>query len=434
MNELTQNTPSELLTLFVDGELEGSAQTALFAELAGNLELQQELAEHLAIRESVNNDTEAFTPPLEATNAVFAGLGFTSHLESGVNTAENSGATKKEPIAVFFKRIAIPVAAVILATFVTFTALDNHNSGKLDEMSKELQALKHDIKNNSKQVITGAEKNIPIIISKENDENGDDNPEAVAIANPGYQAALSGNRNSVISTRAFDSEEDIAVVEPKVQNPATSVSREKIYELNTFALLDIETNNLPRVMNGDRPMTLDFGSRNGTGNEYTIVARGITAQSYPSTALNPKTDPFFSNISVEGFREMPIKPEFLNKFMAGFSFGQEEFAQIFNHQKPDKVYTTRVEQTSWNYWGCLSLRGEFESVDWLKGCSPFVQMSLGGSNLGAIGKGIAGLNYVSESGLGMQLGLEFSTLLYKHQNILNNTNKLGLTYGLTVNF
>ena len=62
MNEINKHNASELLTLYVDGELDNNSRSALFSELSINSDLQNELGEHLAIREAVRNDSEAFTP------------------------------------------------------------------------------------------------------------------------------------------------------------------------------------------------------------------------------------------------------------------------------------------------------------------------------------------------------------------------------------
>jgi hypothetical protein len=78
MSNILGNTPSEMLHLFVDGELSSSQEHILFSELAGNDDLQSEMRELLSIRDSVQNDIEAFTPPVEATQGVFSRLGFTN--------------------------------------------------------------------------------------------------------------------------------------------------------------------------------------------------------------------------------------------------------------------------------------------------------------------------------------------------------------------
>mgnify|MGYP007034011222 CR=1 FL=1 len=67
---------SELLHDFLDGTLAGEHQESLFHALAQDIDLRAEMQQLLRIKRAVQSDTEAFMPPPEARDAIFARLGF----------------------------------------------------------------------------------------------------------------------------------------------------------------------------------------------------------------------------------------------------------------------------------------------------------------------------------------------------------------------
>lgn len=70
-------SPSELIDLVLDGEVEHSQSTPLFTTLATDTELQGEFHQALAIRRAMNVELQASVPSAEFTNSLFqrAGIG-----------------------------------------------------------------------------------------------------------------------------------------------------------------------------------------------------------------------------------------------------------------------------------------------------------------------------------------------------------------------
>ena len=70
-------SPSELIDLVLDGEVEHSQSAPLFTTLATDSELQSEFHQALAIRRAMNVELQSSVPSAEFTNSLFqrAGIG-----------------------------------------------------------------------------------------------------------------------------------------------------------------------------------------------------------------------------------------------------------------------------------------------------------------------------------------------------------------------
>jgi hypothetical protein len=121
MNKFENQNASELLTQLLDGELEQAQEEQLFTEMSSNTELQEQLSDTLAIRESIKKDSEAFSPPVTAVNGVFGSLGYAPPYPAALPG-------QKPFWAAFFRRAAVP-AAVLVGAFVAYLSV---NSDSLD--------------------------------------------------------------------------------------------------------------------------------------------------------------------------------------------------------------------------------------------------------------------------------------------------------------
>lgn len=77
INNLHLSSESEqLLVSFLDGELSLEKEQELFSQLAVNdNDIRSSMRELLAIRNAVQHDVEAFTPPTESKDIIFSSIG-----------------------------------------------------------------------------------------------------------------------------------------------------------------------------------------------------------------------------------------------------------------------------------------------------------------------------------------------------------------------
>ncbi len=103
-------SPSEMLTLYMDGELDSSLLPAFEKELSKNSDLQTEYRELLAIREAVQKDVKKLVPPYQTTSALFESLGIS--YTSSIATSSTAGMTA-------WQQILMPLVASFSAAIVT---------------------------------------------------------------------------------------------------------------------------------------------------------------------------------------------------------------------------------------------------------------------------------------------------------------------------
>lgn len=130
MKDINQNNASELLTLYMDGELDPSMVQDFEKELANNTELQSEYRDMLAIREAVQKDVKKLVPPYESTATVFESLGLS--YTTSISSTSSIGMS-------LWQQLMVPIVSSISAALVTIGAfvgidIDNNKVNNNDDI------------------------------------------------------------------------------------------------------------------------------------------------------------------------------------------------------------------------------------------------------------------------------------------------------------
>lgn len=419
MNELANQTPSELLTLLVDGELQDSQAETLYASLSQNPELRTELQELLAIRDSVMKDTEAFIPPVEAKENIFTALGLT--IPGSAAHAPTAVATGVSAVAVsILRKIWVPLAIAVLSSlFTTYFVSNYYNSKNSDNHNSA-----------------------PVISSVENSEtNSPANPAAPPInggvpalaQNPGRHSNHSmmplGRSNS-IPAAAIDNETAPDAVQntaPDMNLPTTEESQPGSVAIASIDNSPSEFNHYINKLeiNPSKPQGINNSSSYSflsptvrAGNKsYMFQVNGNFAQSLQGTG-----SAFIAPGVNLGFYLLNSR-----NFQLGFLVGREAIGlQILSDQPGQFENDPNTPVT----WAGIGLRYELNDLEILNLVHPFGQVIVGGSEYGMIGKGIAGFQYDFNNSFGLNIGLEYSLINYSYQLQNRLTNKIGVTGGL----
>ncbi len=427
MSTILGNTPSEMLHLFVDGELNNSQEHILFSQLADSEELQLEMKELLSIRESVQNDVEAFTPPAGATRGVFSRLGFTAPTKQPIPVPlpYTGGA-----ISNFVRKAWLPVAAALVASLGTFMLLQNNDATEVSKVNSNIpvtRAIDNDdflaaSGNTVRNSLSDGAKNISQLGSIDN------------IKSTNVYSGQKG-KNSAFD-QSYMTPANFAVQITPIRNKYSDNDELLSSNSNDHAILNYAApTNSARL---SKTISQEFPGYNpGIGEYHTLsnltqsenrglslVVRGIHAESYPGSNLPSKAYPIFSNMSVA------MQYQLNDNFLIGAEFGQEPFGQIL------KTPTDITYQNPMVFWGAASLKYQAgQQIFNLAGAEPFAQVLLGGTEMGPLVKGIIGLQFISKDwGFGMNFGIEGTSLLYNFNDDLYRTDKLGLTYGIIYSF
>jgi hypothetical protein len=156
-----------------------------------------------------------------------------------------------------------------------------------------------------------------------------------------------------------------------------------------------------------------------------IQIRGNVSSSYPKIDMN-SNEFFMSNFSFALLK--PIN----DIFSYGIEVGSDKFTQEFKNTI--NGYDRTYQQNPPVLWVGLIMKSQMnERISFLGNAQPFAQVTLGGCEMGPVGKCSAGLQY-NLDGLTLMLGLEGGLLAYQNQDDWYFSRKLGVTYGMILNF
>jgi hypothetical protein len=377
-------------------------------------ELRNQMREHLAIRESIHKDTEAFTPPPASRKAVWAAIGL------------NPGAVANAPITQiavqtgfwggFWSKVWVPVVSAVVATLVTSLLFLNF----------------YDTGGQSGQPVKSLNK-IPVVSSNENiqpekkirNNNASANPSA-----PGVQRKVFRINTAPVMTATDDN----TISQEIVQGQTENINPIEIAQLDNsnmkFNMLTqsvVKNNNIPLVKS--RPNKLLIVSPNKLSElDITLILRGISATSFPNVDAPPGGGkPVFSNFGIGGYVTV------VDGLDVGLEVGQENFGQEFYNMSKGELQI--IPQNPIIFWAGLNVKGKYvNGIDFLAGAKPYTQLFIGGTVLGPLAKLTGGLEYRWDNGFGILIGIEGGTLLYNNQGTWYSTEKLGFTYGMLYNF
>ena len=113
----------------------------------------------------------------------------------------------------------------------------------------------------------------------------------------------------------------------------------------------------------------------------------------------------------------------------GFEFGEEAFFQRFRATDGERQLVMDVQQNPSLLWAGLAYRYVMMPEN---NVSPILHTVLGGTQIGATGRVMLGLNYSPDARTQFTLGVESSALVYTHQGIWYASPKIGITYGVSL--
>ncbi len=449
-------TPSELLHSFLDGELDSTSEQQLFATLAESGDLRGEMRDLLAMKTAVSGDIEAFTPPADTTKALFASLGFAAPIAISapveVPPAEaipipmpgaTAGAVSVgSKVIGFIQQAWIPVASAAMAAVFAGVVVGNIYENDIKNLEaknnsglKQIALLKESRNNSFKnQNTTIALQNTATTLASselqllKGSEIINNNTRVLKeIEYRDRQIANLLKENSALKSSAL--KENTTVVNSNVtedfkENSAmANISESDIAEFSQPSLTRNPAMELPAQQHSPLPEIENMMENS------TLYIRGISARSFPDPAdENLKTKSLLNNIAV-GYMA-PVS----ENLSLGVEFGQESFGQDFTGTADDgRVF--KYEQSPNLIWGAAGARYTFFKAETNIGSVElFGQGMVGGTTLGPVGKGIAGVAYHTGSRMSVMLGAEATTLFYTYQSNSYTTKKLGLTYGISYHF
>jgi len=414
MSELYNQNYSELLTYLVDGELNDTESAALFTRLADNEDLRTEMQDHLRIRESVRNDSEAFTPPIDATTAVFTSLGFNPPYAQTTLVQPN-------PWMSYVKRYGSIALLMLVSSVFTAVFMMNYYD-----------------RQDSNIADNGTKNNIPSISSKSDDIAPINAASlATAQANSDNRQSNSLQDNARIVKQNTHSNIPAAPEQLIASNSPVDAAQGNLQQ-NNFA------NNIPQTnySNSNNPpvrFPSDMDNRGGSFTMPDIIEVESVQSDQPSSSeskgymitgtgsLGQGSIGADANLSA-GYN-IGIYLSNSQNFQIGFLFGREPFSiQVLNESNGQYENNPNQPVT----WAGVSGRYQFSDLTFASSFVPYGNMILGATEYGMLGKFGTGLQYNITNSIGTALGFEYSLLSYSNQLQNRIYNKFGLTGTLLI--
>ena len=379
---------SRMLHAFMDGELGGAQEEALFHKLSGDAALRAEMQDHLAIRKAIQHDIEAFTPPASATAAIFSTLGFT--IPSGSTTAAALPGGSSMLRSMWFGAGAT-VLAVATAVFLYLQF-----PLAFDSVPRTIE-----------RVVSSPS---PVTVIEET--------AAVADLPVTPAATVTGDR-SPVAAAASDVPASVPVAAPAADFTERAVTPR---DMELLAAAVTGRNSPERIRAGQ----VYFYDLIPKPDGVTLYARNVALRSDPAPTVMSQSEPWFRNVNLGLMYALD------DHHAVGIEGGRESFSQHFNGMT-DNGLDVRIEQNPLAYWATAVY--QFTGDPLLPHVHPFFQLQAGGAfQLGGLGRAALGLKFRPYDRIALMVGAEGSMLLYRFQRNWFTTNKLGMTYGVSYEF
>jgi hypothetical protein len=419
---------NELLYDFVDGVTDSGQEQTLFAALAENEELRSDLKQLLAMRAAVQNDTKAFIPPASSTLSLFSSLGFSApvavvpvEVGIGAKILEFLGNSSKAittgvvmsgitALCMYFwmKDSAVDTSSLVAENTSSITS--EHTTGIKSSATKTTSSA------NSSQLMAGQdhttitppERIIKYVYIREKNSTSD--------AQRTAQSALETTPpNSTLDAATPQADAIESMTTPRLI-PAE-------YQASSPAFIpSIAAAATPRSASFQAPSFVNLPSENSLP-LWTLELRRLDTRSSETPTL-VSTAPTYNNLALTGLFSLN------SSFFVGLEFAQEQYFQSFT-SSDTRGNTYLYEQNP--SLSSLSVVARYVPFEWQK-FQPILQLGLGGTAIGPIGRGLIGVRYSPEDNVSFMLNLEGSAMQYSHQNINYTLTKFGLSYGISLHF
>ncbi|MCL5991015.1 MAG: hypothetical protein M1419_02815 [Bacteroidetes bacterium] len=459
---------SRMIHDYLDGELDQMQQDILFAELATNQDMRVDFSQQVKLQVVAQSDMAMITPPMEATNTIFASLGFSipseEYLKNLVgDTVATSPITSIKRFWVKYFALNVILLLMLLTTgtmLVMNPDILNFNGGNKSSIIQEQNVTNADNNNFSGM------SSIPIIRSiagdQDNSQNIADNGSVVRHSSRNPRVANdifgthSNSRNqsgNSANTVEFGNGTDLS---------ANNLSeRHNIFsdnELISDASQDMNlTNSATRRVNSSmttnsnvlvnptqskQDFYMNSGTLNFLVNPFLLVSVDNTNWTIQvrRLALNPAqsvdlSQTFDKKEEIKWNKNLAISAMYkTNPYWSfGFEIGWEAFNQVFKFvdESGQSQSQRQSPQLMWYGATCRFIAPEFLWEDVLY---PYGQFTAGGTSVGPLVRLQVGLMLQPTNLIRLNAGYESAGLFYKvNPNYYGSLNH-GFTFGGSVNF
>jgi len=390
--EFSQFSPSEMITLYMDGELPDALQPSLFAMLTEQAELRQEMQDHFTVRRHM--DTNLIAPPLELEESIMRRIGAVTvgaSLNNPVSTGLATSATA------WFGKVVQPLMFVLLGATLSgmYFAFNTDKSEQIVQMMKQENAPIQQIMQS------------PVI-------NATNNAQILNMPSKRIASSMPVTKNMNIASMIEDDEQinnSNAEVKPtpEIAQQAVNTAPVDVIVPNNTQQIDIPKKELQAIINSEET------------SPFSLTLRGFTTHSFVDQKVTPNFNPFINNVSA-GFQYD------LSKEDAVFvELGQESVVQRFTGIENN--YTIQYDQTYHAPWAMIGWQHRFHGGNSFK---PLIRVGGGAMETGPMARMTIGVEYDLTRNITLIGGIEGMSTFYSYKGQWFSTQKAGITYGTRI--
>jgi hypothetical protein len=390
--EFSQFSPSEMITLYMDGELPDALQPSLFAMLSEQAELRQEMQDHFTVRRHM--DTNLIAPPLELEESIMRRIGAVTvgaSLNNPVTTGLATSATA------WFGKVVQPLMFVLLGATLSgmYFAFNTDKSEQIVKVMKQQNAPIQQIMQspsinatNDAQVLNMPSKRIASLMPVSKNMN---------VASMIEDDKQINNSNAEVKPT------------PEIAQQTVNTSPADVIVPNNTQQIDIPKKELQAIIDSEET------------SPFSLTLRGFTTHSFVDQKVTPNFNPFINNVSV-GFQYDLSKEDAL--FVEA---GQESVVQRFTGIENN--YTIQYDQTYHAPWAMIGWQHRFDGGNSFK---PLIRVGGGAMETGPMARMTIGVEYDLTRNITLIGGIEGMSTFYSYKGQWFSTQKAGITYGTRI--
>lgn len=390
--EFSQFSPSEMITLYMDGELPDALQPSLFAMLSEQAELRQEMQDHFTVRRHM--DTNLIAPPLELEESIMRRIGAVTvgaSLNNPVTTGLATSATA------WIGKVVQPLMFVLLGATLSgmYFAFNTDKSEQIVEMMKQENAPIQQIMQS------------PVI-------NATNNAQILKMPSKRIASLMPVSKNMNVASMIEDDKQinnSNAEVKPtpEIAQQTVNTAPADVIVPNNTQQIDIPKKELQAIIDSEET------------SPFSLTLRGFTTHSFVDQKVTPNFNPFINNVSV-GFQYDLSKEDAL--FVEA---GQESVVQRFTGIENN--YTIQYDQTYHAPWAMIGWQHRFDGGNSFK---PLIRVGGGAMETGPMARMTIGVEYDLTRNITLIGGIEGMSTFYSYKGQWFSTQKAGITYGTRI--
>ncbi len=421
---------NEYVQDFLDGSLAGTEENEFFLALSSSEELRREFKQQLSIKDAIRADIKAFTPKAKTTAMIFNSLGLTP---PGTMIPPKLGVTQriynfiKPYIQAIYGGFAAAAAtiAIMLLLFKPFGNGGNIRNENGAELAKKYQET------SSIPLLPDSScRQMPFVSSFENkDEKKIDKNELKPQTKIKYFYL---DKNNSQFNNNFSNDETAGLIdEDKINKNVKPHDFSSVLEKDNII---IENHLLTSKIKNDFP-TINLGVlpehnalipfKINEEIDFSVEFRGLQDWFFTNENIQPEKYQKFNNISIAMFYEL------FDELLLGFEYRRENFYQKYEGIS-DLGYINLYEQQP-NFSSYSAVARYLPKYASFSFFNPFLQLSLGGTKAGYIGRSMLGTEISPYSNMSFTIGAEAGLLRFHHEQYYFYSPKYGLCFGVRVN-